>query len=51
MVFDLGGGTLDVSLKDVGGRTKEVISTAGDLNLGGDDFTSGYCRVDPSLSY
>ena len=39
MVFDLGGGTLDVSLVDVGGRTAEVIATAGDLNLGGDDFT------------
>ena len=50
MVFDLGGGTLDVSLVDVGGRTAEVISTAGDLNLGGDDFTRAVIDVDPSLS-
>jgi molecular chaperone DnaK (HSP70) len=50
MVFDLGGGTLDVSLVDVGGRTAEVISTAGDLNLGGDDFTRAVIDVDPSLT-
>ena len=50
MVFDLGGGTLDVSLVDVGGRTAEVIATAGDLNLGGDDFTRAVQKVDPSLT-
>ena len=50
MVFDLGGGTLDVSLVDVGGRTAEVIATAGDLNLGGDDFTRAVIDVDPSLT-
>ena len=50
MVFDLGGGTLDVSLVDVGGRTAEVIATAGDLNLGGDDFTRAVQTVDPLLS-
>ena len=37
-VFDLGGGTLDVSILDIGDGTFEVISTAGDTNLGGDDW-------------
>src|SRR5687767_5302066 len=38
MVFDLGGGTFDVSLLDVGDGVVEVRSTAGDGHLGGDDF-------------
>jgi len=38
LVFDLGGGTLDVSLLDVGGPTVEVLATSGDTRLGGDDF-------------
>ena len=38
LVFDLGGGTFDVSILDVGDGIFEVISTAGDTNLGGDDF-------------
>src|ERR1700741_1390607 len=38
MVFDLGGGTFDVSLLDVGDGVVEVRSTAGDSHLGGDDF-------------
>jgi molecular chaperone DnaK len=38
MVFDLGGGTFDVSLLDVGDGVVEVRSTAGDTHLGGDDF-------------
>lgn len=37
-VFDLGGGTLDVSILDIGDGTFEVISTAGDNKLGGDDW-------------
>src|ERR1700752_2304255 len=37
-VFDLGGGTFDVSLLDVGDGVVEVRSTAGDSHLGGDDF-------------
>lgn len=37
-VFDLGGGTLDVSLLDVGGGTIEVLSSSGESWLGGDDF-------------
>jgi molecular chaperone DnaK len=38
MVFDLGGGTFDVSLLDVGEGVCEVRSTSGDTHLGGDDF-------------
>src|SRR5690349_679851 len=38
LVFDLGGGTFDVSLLDVGDGVMEVRSTAGDTHLGGDDF-------------
>jgi hypothetical protein len=37
-VFDLGGGTFDVSVLDVGGGTVEVLATGGDNHLGGDDF-------------
>jgi len=37
-VFDLGGGTFDVSILMVGGGTIEVLSTGGDANLGGNDF-------------
>src|SRR3569623_178547 len=38
LVFDLGGGTFDVSILDVGEGVVEVRSTAGDTHLGGDDF-------------
>jgi molecular chaperone DnaK len=38
MVFDLGGGTFDVSILDVGEGVCEVRSTSGDTHLGGDDF-------------
>ncbi len=38
LVFDLGGGTLDVSILDIGDGTFEVLSTSGDTNLGGDDW-------------
>ena len=38
LVFDLGGGTFDVSVLEVGGGTIEVLATAGDAQLGGDDF-------------
>jgi molecular chaperone DnaK len=38
LVFDLGGGTFDVSVLDVGDGVFEVHSTAGDTHLGGDDF-------------
>jgi molecular chaperone DnaK len=38
LVFDLGGGTFDVSILEVGDGIFEVLSTAGDTSLGGDDF-------------
>ena len=38
MVYDLGGGTFDVSVLDIGEGVLEVLSTAGDTHLGGDDF-------------
>jgi len=37
-VFDLGGGTFDVSILEVGDGVFEVLSTSGDTHLGGDDF-------------
>ncbi len=37
-VFDLGGGTFDISILDIGEGVTEVLSTAGDTHLGGDDF-------------
>ncbi|MEF3692346.1 MAG: molecular chaperone DnaK [Candidatus Moraniibacteriota bacterium] len=37
-VYDLGGGTFDISILEVGDDTVEVISTNGDTHLGGDDF-------------
>jgi molecular chaperone DnaK len=38
LVFDLGGGTFDVSILEVGDGVFEVLATAGDTHLGGDDF-------------
>jgi len=38
LVFDLGGGTFDVSILDLGGGVYEVVSTNGDNDLGGDDW-------------
>jgi molecular chaperone DnaK len=38
LVFDLGGGTFDVSLLEVGDGVFEVLATSGDTHLGGDDF-------------
>ncbi len=38
LVYDLGGGTFDVSILDVSDNTVELISTNGDTHLGGDDF-------------
>ncbi|MCD7801687.1 MAG: molecular chaperone DnaK [Clostridiales bacterium] len=38
MVYDLGGGTFDVSIIEIGGGVIEVLSTCGDNHLGGDDF-------------
>lgn len=44
MVYDLGGGTFDVSVIEIGEGVIEVLSTAGDNHLGGDDFDD--CIVD-----
>merc|ERR1712130_527410 len=38
LVFDLGGGTFDVSILEVGDGVFEVLATTGDTHLGGDDF-------------
>lgn len=38
MVYDLGGGTFDVSIIEMGGGVQEVLATAGNNKLGGDDF-------------
>ena len=38
MVYDLGGGTFDVSIIEIGDGVIEVLATAGDNKLGGDDF-------------
>ena len=43
MVFDLGGGTFDVSIIEIGSGVIEVLSTAGDNHLGGDDFNKAIC--------
>jgi molecular chaperone DnaK len=42
--FDLGGGTFDVSILEVGDGIFEVLATAGDTVLGGDDFDSTLVR-------
>jgi molecular chaperone DnaK len=44
LFFDLGGGTFDVSVLEVGDGIFEVLSTAGDTNLGGDDFDKALVR-------
>jgi molecular chaperone DnaK len=38
LVFDLGGGTFDVSILEVGDGVFQVLATSGDTHLGGDDF-------------
>ena len=43
-VYDLGGGTFDVSILEVGDNTVEVLSTNGDTHLGGDDFDDRVIR-------
>ncbi len=48
MVYDLGGGTFDVSVLDIDGGVIEVLATAGNNRLGGDDFDA--CVVDYLLS-
>lgn len=38
MIYDLGGGTFDVSILDIGDGVFEVLATNGNTHLGGDDF-------------
>lgn len=38
LIFDLGGGTFDVSLLNIDGGVFQVVATAGDTHLGGEDF-------------
>ena len=49
MVYDLGGGTFDVSILSIGDGTVEVLATAGNNRLGGDDFDNRI--VDWMVSY
>ena len=44
LVFDLGGGTLDVSVLDISDGVYEVVSTSGDTNLGGDDWDNAIVK-------
>ena len=44
MVYDLGGGTFDVSIIEIGDGVIEVLATAGDNHLGGDDFDERIVR-------
>ena len=44
MVYDLGGGTFDVSIIEMGDGVQEVLATAGDVHLGGDDFDDRIIR-------
>ncbi len=44
MVYDLGGGTFDVSIIEIGSGVIEVLATAGNNHLGGDDFDERLCR-------
>ena len=44
MVYDLGGGTFDVSILDIGDGVIEVLATNGNTHLGGDDFDQ--CIID-----
>ncbi|PYU98353.1 MAG: molecular chaperone DnaK, partial [Acidobacteria bacterium] len=50
MVFDLGGGTFDVSVLDVGEGVFEVRSTSGDTHLGGDDFDKRLVDCETAIS-
>ena len=45
MVYDLGGGTFDVSIIEIGDGVVEVLATAGDNHLGGDDFDDRIVRL------
>lgn len=44
LVYDLGGGTFDVSVIEIGDKVIEVLATSGDNHLGGDDFDDRLCE-------
>ncbi len=44
-VYDLGGGTFDVSILDIGDGVFEVLATSGNTHLGGDDFDQSNYRL------
>lgn len=44
LVFDLGGGTFDVTIMEIFEGSLEIIATAGESQLGGEDFTDALCR-------
>lgn len=44
LVYDLGGGTFDVSVIEIGDKVIEVLATSGDNHLGGDDFDNRVCE-------
>ena len=46
MVYDLGGGTFDVSIIEMGDGVQEVLATAGNNRLGGDDFDQANYGLD-----
>merc|ERR1712178_79778 len=50
LVFDLGGGTFDVSILEVGDGVFEVLATSGDTHLGGDDFDKKIVDFSPENS-
>lgn len=45
LVYDLGGGTFDVSIIEIGDHVIEVLATSGDNHLGGDDLMSALCSI------
>ena len=45
MVYDLGGGTFDVSILDLSDGVFKVLSTGGDSNLGGDDIDPSFRKI------
>ena len=45
MVYDLGGGTFDVSVLEIGDGVIEVLATAGNNRLGGDDFDAEHYKI------
>ena len=51
MVYDLGGGTFDVSILDINNEVIEVLATAGNNRLGGDDFDAVRVQLSGGASF